>query len=104
MARDITSDLPALGWGEPPAASAARDGLAGAGAPDNIVRDSSREPIVRELEITRRAGIGAYVGVPLVMADGRTYGTFCCLSHEPQPSLRQRDVEFMHVLARLIAD
>jgi HD-GYP domain-containing protein (c-di-GMP phosphodiesterase class II) len=40
--------------------------------------------------------------VPIPRADGTVFGTFCCLSHSPQPSLGERELELMHVLARLI--
>ena len=71
---------------------------------DNIVRDASRDAQVCELDITEQAGIGSYIGVPIVMSDGEVYGSFCCLSHDPDPALRERDVRFMEVFARLIAD
>ncbi len=74
------------------------------GSLKNIVRDSRTDPLVCGLEITERGNIGSYVGVPLVLPDGEVYGTFCCLSHDPDPALRDRDIEFMKVLARLIAD
>ena len=71
---------------------------------DGIVRDSSGHPAVRALPITASAGIGAYIGVPIELSDGTTYGTFCCLSHEPAPTLQDRDARFLAVLAKLIAD
>jgi putative nucleotidyltransferase with HDIG domain len=70
----------------------------------NIVRDSSTNPVVAELQITERARIGSYIGVPVVLSDGTTYGTFCCLSHTPDADLSERDVSFMRLFARLIAD
>ena len=71
---------------------------------DNIVRHARVDPRVCGLEITEQGSIGSYIGVPLVLPDGEVYGTFCCLSHDPDPSLRARDVRFMQVFARLIAD
>ncbi|MGH2839250.1 MAG: HD domain-containing phosphohydrolase [Solirubrobacteraceae bacterium] len=71
---------------------------------DNIVRDARSDPEVSGLAITEQAGIGSYIGVPVVFSDGQVYGTFCCVSHEPEPELRDRDVRFMQVFARLIAD
>ena len=68
------------------------------------MRDSSGDPVVGDLPITADAGIGSYIGVPLTLSDGRSYGTFCCLSHAPDPSLRERDTQFMRLLARLLAD
>jgi putative nucleotidyltransferase with HDIG domain len=71
---------------------------------DNIVRDASTDPQVCGLDLTEEARIGSYIGVPIVLSDGQLYGSFCCLSHEPDPALRDRDVRFMEVFARLIAD
>lgn len=70
---------------------------------DNLVRDSSREPVAADLPMTEHAKIGAYIGVPVVLSDGEVYGTFCCVNHEPVPDLRERDVRFLHVLAQLVA-
>ncbi|CAA9459846.1 MAG: metal dependent phosphohydrolase [uncultured Rubrobacteraceae bacterium] len=70
----------------------------------SVVPDAGRDEAVRDLGITRAAGIGSYVGVPLQFSDGRLYGTVCCMSHSPDPSLRERDAGFMGVLARLIAE
>lgn len=55
---------------------------------------------VRNLEMTRAAGIGAYAGFPLVLSDGRPYGTLCCLSHSSDPWLAERDLELMAKLAQ----
>jgi HD-GYP domain-containing protein (c-di-GMP phosphodiesterase class II) len=71
---------------------------------DPVVRDASREPLVAQLPATGAARIGAYIGVPVVLSDGETYGTFCCVHHEPRPDLRERDVQFLQVLAQLVAD
>lgn len=70
----------------------------------NVVQDSSLEPVVRELGLTRSGRIGSYIGVPVVMSDGTVYGTFCCLSHEPHAFSEGSDVRLMHVLAGLIGD
>jgi response regulator RpfG family c-di-GMP phosphodiesterase len=70
----------------------------------NVVPDASNDERVNGLRITREADIGSYVGVPLRFSDGRVYGTLCCLSHSPDPSLRERDAQFMSVLARLLAE
>jgi len=40
----------------------------------------------------------------LTLSDGALYGTLCCGSHEAQPHLRQRDLQFMQVIARIIVD
>jgi response regulator RpfG family c-di-GMP phosphodiesterase len=70
----------------------------------SIVRDAGSDARVCSLPITERAGIGSYIGVPLVLPGGEVYGTFCCLSHAPSPALRERDARFLEVLARMIAE
>jgi GAF domain-containing protein len=67
------------------------------GAIPNAIVDARSDPRVRDLEVTHEADIGAYVGVPVRLTDGRLYGTLCCLSHQAQPDLRQRDVRFMEI-------
>jgi signal transduction histidine kinase len=69
----------------------------------NVVADVRSDPQLSTLELTRRASVGAYVGVPLRFSDGRLYGTFCCLSHAPDPDIGDREVRFMRVLAKIVA-
>jgi EAL domain-containing protein (putative c-di-GMP-specific phosphodiesterase class I) len=70
----------------------------------HVVPDAKAHPRVRDLAVTISADIGAYVGVPVHLWDGRLYGTLCCLSHSAQPSLDDRDARFMQVLAAVIGD
>ena len=70
----------------------------------NAIPDAQADGRVRFLEITGRAGIGSYVGAPIRFSDGTLYGTFCLLSHSPDPSLAERDGRFVRVLARLVAE
>lgn len=69
-----------------------------------VIQDARADERVCNLPITHTARIGAYVGVPLRFSDGRLFGTLCCLSHEPDRSLGERDVRFMRVFAHLIAE
>jgi hypothetical protein len=48
--------------------------------------------------------LGAYVCVPVTLEDGRLYGTLCCVNDDPAPWLRERDLAYMRVLARMLAD
>ena len=75
-----------------------------AGRVSNVVPDVRQERRIKDLAAVREAGVGAYVGVPLTFSDGRLYGTMCCLSRSPEPSLNERDTSFMRVLARLVAE
>jgi response regulator RpfG family c-di-GMP phosphodiesterase len=69
-----------------------------------VVPDALNDPRVNVLPITKDAGIGSYVGVPVRLSDGRLYGTLCCASGSPNTMLVERDAAFMRVLARLIGD
>jgi signal transduction histidine kinase len=69
-----------------------------------VVPDAGADGRVRGLDVTGEARIGSYVGVPIRFSDGSLYGTLCCVSHSPDPSLRERDARFVAVLARLVGD
>ena len=70
------------------------------GSLPNTVPDAGKDERVRDLEMTQEIGIGAYAGFPLILSDGRPYGTLCCLSHSPDPWLAERDLELMAKLAQ----
>jgi signal transduction histidine kinase len=74
------------------------------GSLPNVIPDAQSDGRVRALQITGRAGIGSYVGAPIRFSDGTLYGTFCVMSHSPEPSLTERDAQFVRVLARLVAE
>jgi EAL domain-containing protein (putative c-di-GMP-specific phosphodiesterase class I) len=67
-----------------------------------VIPDARADVRVRDLEVTWEADIGSYIGAPIRFSDGRVYGSVCCLSHSANPSLRERDAEFMTMLAALI--
>ena len=69
----------------------------------SAVPDTAQNPELKELAVTRRLGIVAYIGVPLVLADGGVYGAFCCASHETHDGLGDPEVKFVRVLSRLVA-
>ncbi len=65
----------------------------------NAIPDTRADERVKDLDITRAANIGSYVGFPLRLSDGRLYGTLCCASHSPDPWLRERDLRLVRDLA-----
>ena len=70
----------------------------------HLVRDAAEDERTADLPVTREAGIGAYIGVPIRLWDGTLYGTLCCFSRVAEPSLNERDVRFLRVLAEIVAD
>lgn len=67
------------------------------------VPDTSVVPEARELQITKVAGIGAYVGVPVVLGDGTVFGALCCVAKQPAEDVDDRDVAFLRMLGELVA-
>lgn len=67
----------------------------------NVVRDVISDERVRDLEVARAAGIGAYIGVPLTALDARLY-ILCCLAHERRPALGEQDVLFLRGLGETV--
>ena len=70
----------------------------------DAVPDAKREDATRDLRVTTEAGIRSYCAVPLVLSDGRLYGTLCCVSHEPDPRLRESDLGIMERTARWLVE
>jgi GAF domain-containing protein len=69
----------------------------------NLIPDTGADERVRDLDVTARAGLGAYVGVPIELRDGTVYGTLCAASHRPNHDLSERDVEFLRTISRRLA-
>ena len=69
-----------------------------------VVPDAKREDATKDLRVTSETDIGSYAAVPLVLSDGRLYGTLCCVSHEPDPWLRERDLALMERTARRLVE
>ena len=67
----------------------------------NVVPDAHANEQVRDLEITRSARVGAYIGVPLTSLDARLY-VLCCLAHEQRPQLGERDLLFLRDLGEAL--
>jgi GAF domain-containing protein len=100
--RALEGDAESFGWREgesfPLDASYCKRVLDG--SIPNVVPDAKSEELTRDLWVTREADIGSYVAVPVLLPDGRPFGTLCCASHEPDPRLRERDLGLMEGVAR----
>jgi GAF domain-containing protein len=69
-----------------------------------VVPDAKGEDVTKDLRVTGEADKGSYCAVPLVLSDGRPYGTLCCVSHEPDPQLRESDLRIMERTARWLVE
>ena len=69
----------------------------------SVIPDARSEGRTRDLWVTSEANIGSYVAVPVMLSDGRPYGTLCCVSHRADPRLRERDMGLMEGVAREVS-
>jgi PAS domain S-box-containing protein len=69
----------------------------------NLIPDVRADDRTAALPVTRAGNVGAFATVPLTFTDGRLYGTLCAASHDAK-SLDHRELQFLKVFARLIAD
>ncbi len=67
----------------------------------NIVPDTRSNPVLSDLAATQY--VGAYVGVPVRLSDGRVHGTLCCVSNEAADGVGEDELRFMEVLAGIVA-
>lgn len=68
-----------------------------------VVADSAEHAELAQLPVTRSLRISAYLGVPIVLADGSVFGTLCCISHSPRRDLLDSDAAALRLIAHAIA-
>lgn len=68
-----------------------------------MIEDTSKHPIVRNLDVTYSAKIGSYLGVPIILEDNTMFGTLCAIDPLPH-KFGTRDLELMQTLANFIAN
>ncbi|MCL7750123.1 sensor domain-containing diguanylate cyclase [Guyparkeria hydrothermalis] len=56
----------------------------------------------RDAPIGRQVPIGAYVGVPVMRADGELFGTLCAIDPDPQPEALNAELPLVRLFARLL--
>jgi len=67
------------------------------------IPDAMALPQARAIPGTVDLGIGGYLSVPILLGNGRVFGTLCCFSYSPRPGLGDEDVAALQHLADLIA-
>lgn len=69
-----------------------------------ILHDVSAYPSVANLAMRTDFDIQAFIGLPLLRPDRSVYGTLCCISHKPNPTLNERDLETIKLFAEFAAE
>jgi len=69
-----------------------------------MIPDTRADPRTADAEAVHDLDFGAYVSTPVLDTDGSVYGMIGCASRSPQPTLGARDLRFLRLLARFVAD
>jgi len=69
-----------------------------------IIPNTHKHPITKAMPVTKKLNIGAYIGVPIVLASGKTYGTFCCYKTTFDDNLNDRDLAFLKLISELATE
>jgi EAL domain-containing protein (putative c-di-GMP-specific phosphodiesterase class I) len=69
---------------------------------EGVVRAAAEDDRLRDLRETREAGVGAFVGAPLRLSDGRPYGAVCAFSSQPA-LLGENGAKFLESFGQLIS-
>jgi GAF domain-containing protein len=65
--------------------------------------DARSEPSLEHVPGVKRMNISAYLSTPVVLRDGRVYGTLCCLSHTPRTALGNKQIDALRYFAGVVA-
>jgi len=68
-----------------------------------LIPDTADVPETLKFAATRALPVRSHMSVPIRLKDGRVYGTFCCFSSAPDPSLNERDIKLMRVFSDIVA-
>jgi len=67
------------------------------------IPDAAKVPEAAALPATQQIPVGAHLSVPIRLHGGAVFGTLCCFSRAPQPSLADSDAQALEAIANLIA-
>lgn len=68
------------------------------------IPDTSRVPATQHISATHAIPIGSHLSVPVRLKDGHVYGTLCCFSYLPNPTLGERDMQLLRAFAEILGD
>lgn len=68
-----------------------------------IIPDTAANLEAASLPITPTLKIGAYLSAPVLLANGKAFGTVCCISHATRPDLQQADADALRAVAQAVA-
>lgn len=69
-----------------------------------LIQDPADHPFTGTMAITEFLPVGCHLNTPLRLSDGTLYGSFCCLSRNPDRTMTQRDVDVLRAFAALAVE
>lgn len=69
-----------------------------------LIQDPADFPFAQTLGITDFLPVGCHLNTPLRLSDGTLYGSFCCLSRQPDRSMTERDLGVLRAFAALAVE
>jgi EAL domain-containing protein (putative c-di-GMP-specific phosphodiesterase class I) len=69
-----------------------------------LIQDPKDHPFTQTMAITEFLPVGCHLNTPLRLSDGTIYGSFCCLSRQPDRTMTERDVSVLRAFATLAAE
>lgn len=66
-----------------------------------LIHDAADFPLAQTLPIATALPVGCHLNVPLRLASGEVYGSFCCLSRAADRSITERDMGVIRAFAAL---
>jgi EAL domain-containing protein (putative c-di-GMP-specific phosphodiesterase class I) len=67
-----------------------------------LMPDTRRVPAAVALPETQAIPVGSHLSVPVLLADGRVFGTLCCFGFSADASLGERDLAVLKAFASLL--
>jgi len=68
-----------------------------------VIPDTARSTAAMAIRETAAVPIGSHLGVPIVLEGGEIYGTLCCFSYLPDPTLGERELKMLQAFAEVVA-
>ncbi|MBX7540788.1 sensor domain-containing phosphodiesterase [Qipengyuania sphaerica] len=69
-----------------------------------LIQDPADHPFTATMAITDFLPVGCHLNTPLRLSDGTLYGSFCCLSRNPDRTMTERDVGVLRAFAALAVE
>ncbi|WP_370177005.1 EAL domain-containing protein [Alteriqipengyuania sp.] len=70
----------------------------------SLIQDAADYPLAKTLPVTNMLPVGCHLNVPLRLSDGSVFGSFCCVSRQPNRTITERDIDVLKAFGQLAAE